>query len=224
MSQSFFAIIATKFSLSDPHIEAMNAPWFKKMQRMAGVTAEDLAREIGRDRSVVSKIYSGQRSMTLEFAQGFARVLNVPLSEVLTQAGMASPDTAATLDPDAKARDATPFTADARTRNVEAMADALGREDGMEIMQIRSNAMSLEGYLSGDYCLVDKRQADRVGPGDVVLAQIHTRTETETVLRRMEPPVLVAASTDPQDRRVHVVDGVNVVILGRVTASWRCPT
>jgi hypothetical protein len=61
-----------------------------------------------------------------------------------------------------------------------------------------------------------------VRPGDVVIAQVYDRGgSAKTVLRRFEPPVLVAASMDPEDWRVHVVDGNNVLIRGKVVASWR---
>ena len=79
------------------------------------------------------------------------------------------------------------------------------------------------GYMPGDYMLVDTHASERARAGDVVVAQVYDNAKGSavTVLRRFEPPVLVAASTDPEDRRVHIVDGVNVVIRGKVVGSWR---
>jgi SOS-response transcriptional repressor LexA len=97
----------------------------------------------------------------------------------------------------------------------------MGDRPGVDVWRVKSRAMALSGLLEGDFMLVDTHAAERVRAGDVVIAQIYTRTGANTVLRRFEPPVLVAASADPADGRVHVVDGDNVVIRGKVVASWR---
>ena len=57
----------------------MDDKWFKRQQKRAGVTAEDIAEELGRDRSVVSRIYVGRQRMTLDQARVFAKVLEIPL-------------------------------------------------------------------------------------------------------------------------------------------------
>ena len=79
------------------------------------------------------------------------------------------------------------------------------------------------GYMPGDYILVDTNAADRARQGDAVIAQIYDNSagSATTLLRRFEPPVLVAASMEPDERRVHIVDGTNVIIRGKVVASWR---
>lgn len=79
------------------------------------------------------------------------------------------------------------------------------------------------GYMPGDYLLLDTLSAERVHQGEVVVAQVYdnARNISTFVLRRFEPPVLVAASASLDDRRVQIVDGVNVVIIGKVIASWR---
>ncbi|WP_075775311.1 helix-turn-helix domain-containing protein [Thioclava nitratireducens] len=202
----------------------MDDKWFKLQQKRVGVTAEDIARELGRDRSVVSKIYTGQRSMTLEFARKFAEVLQVPLSEVLERSGVATGDDAKNIAPSFAEGDVALWAPrEGDRRKVPMVAQALGERKGMDIWVVETGAMSLQGYLPGDYMLVDNEQSERVKGGDVVVAQIYDNTKNRavTVLRRLEPPVLVAASMDPADRRTHVVDGVNVVIRGKVIASWR---
>lgn len=202
----------------------MDDKWFKQHQKRVGVTAEDIARKLGRDRSVVSKIYTGQRSMTLEFAQKFAEVLEVPLSEVLERAGVTSPGQAENVVSEFADGDVIAWSpkADDR-RQVPTVAEAFGARPGVDIWRVKTAAMVLQGYLPGDYMLVDTHQAERTQSGDIVVAQIYdnAKKRATTVLRRLEPPVLVAASVEPADRRVHVVDGVNVVVRGKVVASWR---
>ena len=200
----------------------MDDKWFKAQQKKAGVTAEDIAREIGRDRSVVSRVYVGRQKMTLELAQAFAKVLQVDVATVLEKAGVGTDTTIAQLRPGFSESDAAPWQG--QDRQPKSIAAVLGMDrPGIDIWRAKSRAMCLHGILPGDYLLVDTHVSERVSAGDVVLAQIYNNNNATaaTVIRRFEPPVLVAASSDPADQRVHVVDGVNVVIRGKVAASWR---
>lgn len=202
----------------------MDDKWFKTQQKRAGVTADEIARRIGRDRSVVSKIYSGQRTMSLEWAKAFADVLGVPLATVLERAGVTDAETARQLHGGFSDGDASAWTArGADDRHVPSIAMALGARSGVDVWQVRTAALALMGYMPGDFMLIDTHAAERARAGDVVVAQVydHKSGSAVTVLRRLEPPVLVAASMDPDDHRVHVVDGINVVIRGKVIASWR---
>jgi len=202
----------------------MDDKWFKQQQKRVGVTAEDIARAMGRDRSVVSKIYSGQRSMTLEFAQVFSEVLQVSLAEVLEHAGIASAETAKNVTSGFSEGDAAAWApSEDDKRQTPTIAEAFGARPGVDIWRVKTGAMALQGFLPGDYMLVDTHQAERAKTGDVVIAQIYdnAKNRATTVLRRLELPVLVAASIDTEDHRVHVVDGVNVVVRGKIVASWR---
>lgn len=205
----------------------MDDKWFKAQQKRVGVTAEDIARRMGRTRSNVSHILSGKQRMSLDWAQAFADVLQVPLATVLEKAGAADAQVAQQLSPGFAESDAAPWVAAPRPGDPNrAIANALGADrPGVDVWQVKGAAMALAGYLPGDFILVDTHAAERARTGDVVLAQIYRATGRDmtarTVLRRLEPPVLVAASTEPEDARVHVVDGVNVLVRGKVLASWR---
>ena len=205
----------------------MDDKWFKMQQKRVGVTADVIAATLGRDRSVVSKILAGKQRMTLEWAKAFAEVLQVPLAEVLEKAGTIDKPTAQQIAPGFSESDAAawiPGPGLAEAAGVRSIAQVLGADrPGVDIWRVRSRAMQLAGYMPDDFLLVDTHAAERVRPGDVVIAQIYSNATgtAATVLRRLEPPVLVAASTDPEDARVHVVDGVNVLVRGKVVASWR---
>lgn len=202
----------------------MDDKWFKAQQKKAGITADAIAAVLGRDRSVVSKILSGKQRMTLDWARAFATALDVDVATVLERAGEAEPQVTRQLTPGFSESDAAPWIPGpglGEGREVTTIAQALGARPGVDIWRVKGQAMALAGLLAGDFILVDTHQAERVKAGDVVIAQIYTRTGATTVLRRYEPPVLVAASTDPAEGRVHVVDGVNTVIRGKISASWR---
>ncbi len=203
----------------------MEKDWFKRRLRMQGKTADDIAKAISRDRAVVSRIMNGHQQMTLDQAKIFAAELAVDVAEVLVRAGLTDAPVAQALRPGFAESDAAawvPGPGIAEATEVPTIAQALGGgAPGVDVWRVKSRAMALAGILAGDFMLVDTHQAERVKPGDVVIAQVYNRTGATTVLRRFEPPVLVAASADPEDGRVHVVDGINVVIRGKVTASWR---
>lgn len=204
----------------------MDDKWFKKQQKRAGVTAEEIGRELGRDRSIVSRIYVGRQKMSLDQAKVFARVLQVSLDEVLEHAGALERDEIATPKPTGMAEgDAAPWQGapSEKAKNEATAATLGGSKPGIDVWTVQNNAMILGGYLPGDKFLLDTNQSERCKAGDVVIAQKYDwQTGTAvTVLRRFDPPVLVAANTDPNDQRVLVVDGQNVVIKGKVIASWR---
>ena len=218
-----FVFFTRFFVVLSDYLEPMDDKWFKQKQKRASVTAEDIAAKLGRDRSLVSRLYVGRQRMTLEQAQVFAEILNVPLTEVLERAGVldlaSQPQMAADLDDaDVRSVDLPPVGAMRET------AIALGsQKPSRTTWQVNSKSLTLAGYLPKDFILVDAEESERCKAGDIVLASIYEwgNGQARAVLRRFEPPVLVAASTDSDDQRVHVVDGKNVVIKGKVVASWR---
>lgn len=201
----------------------MDTQWFKQQQRRAGLTSFDLGAAIGRDRSAISKIINGYQKMTLDQARIFSEKLGVSLPEMLERSGLADGPTAQQLAPGFAASDAAPFApAPGTEANMHfAVAEAFGMKAGLNLWRVKSRAMALAGLLEGDFLLVDTLASERARAGDVVIAQVQHPQGLATVLRRYEPPVLVAASTEPGDARVFVVDTLNVVIRGKVVASWR---
>ncbi|HBT01769.1 MAG TPA: hypothetical protein DEB47_18350 [Citreicella sp.] len=203
----------------------MDVNWFKQQQKRAGVTAEDIAQAMGRARSNVSNIYAGKQRMSLEWARAFAQVLDQPLDEVLRHAGTLEPAEAQHLSPGFAEADAVPFIGKGSETHKAAQIAACfgGGQPGVDIWQVRRNSLCLNGILTGDFVLVDTRQSELTKAGDTVIAQHYDwQTGSATmILRRFEPPVLVAASMEPSEQRALVVDGRNVVIQGKVIASWR---
>jgi transcriptional regulator with XRE-family HTH domain len=205
----------------------MDKQWLKTALRKAGKTSADLAQAIGRDRAVVSRITNGHQKLTIDQAKIFARELDADLADVLLRAGLTDRPTAQIMAPGFSESDAAawvPGPALAEGAAVRGIAAVLGADrPGVDIWRVRSRAMQLAGYLPDDFILVDTHAAERARPGDTVIAQVYNNATgtAATVLRRLDPPVLTAASADPEDCKAHVVDGVNVLVRGRVVASWR---
>lgn len=207
----------------DHYVSRMDVEWFKQQQRRAGRTTADLAHAIGRDRTVISHIYAGKRKFTFEDAQAFAAVLAVPLPDVLLRAGLSDANTATTQRPGFSESDAAPWlpaSHDAQASIAQALG---GGVNGIDIWRIKSHAMAMAGLLVGDFVLIDTLKRDACRAGDIVIAQVydHQVGTAVTLLRRYDPPALTAASTDPADWRAYIVDDNNVLIMGKVVASWR---
>ncbi len=197
--------------------------WFKQQQKRVGVTADQIAAIYGRDRSVISKILSGKQRMTLEWAKAFAGVLNVPLATVLEKSGVAEPQVAQQLTPGFAESDAVQWQPRGpEDRKPQSIAEAFGAKNGIDPWQVKGTGMVGAGLLPGDWILVDTFAAERVAPGDTVIAQVYNRNGTaKTVLRRWVPPVLVSVGPGGETTEVHVVDNDNVAIRGKVVACWR---
>jgi hypothetical protein len=96
------------------------------------------------------------------------------------------------------------------------------RMPNADLWEIRGRALDLAGLLPGDVVAVDLGRSE-FKTGDVVCAQIYDwqKGSATTVFRIYEPPYLVALSTDPQHRKPVLVDGEQVLLKGRVVASFR---
>lgn len=201
----------------------MDDKWFKRQKKIAGVTDADIAERLGRDRSVVSKIVSGQQRMSLEWARAFADALKVPVAEVLEQAGVATATQAQELRPGFSESDVAIWAGPGpNQRDARDVAEFFGARPGVDVWRVKNHCMVLAGLIPGDYILVDTHQAETAKPNDIVVAQIYSRDATaKTVLRRWVPPVLISTATPLDHEEVHLVDNDNVVIMGKVIASWR---
>jgi hypothetical protein len=202
----------------------MDAGWFKKRKKMAGITDADIAAIAGRNRSAVPKILGGQQRMTMIWARAFSQALGVSLSEVLQHAGELDEGPRVTQRHGFSESDVAPLATDTMTGRARTLAEALGAgRTGIDTWRVKATDLALIGFLPGDNLLVDQHAGERAKAGDVVIAQVYDAASGEavTVLREYQPPVLVPASVNPAARRVHVVDGINVVVRGRVVSSWR---
>lgn len=226
---------------------AMDDKWFKAQQKKAGVTAEDIAAIAGKSRSNISHIYSGRQRMNIEWAKAFSTALEVPIDEVLRRAGVVldnSVDPASQRLGDPKERsterghlttvqaqqirmsqdrdDAYPFSgSESEKQRVRKIAENLDPRDSAEVWTVNSRAMELGGLLPGDRILLDRNQSELCKAGDIVVASSLSGNDQKMLLRRYEPPVLVAETTNASDKRTRVVDGETVTIRGKVVAAWR---
>jgi hypothetical protein len=203
----------------------MDADHFKRRQRQLGITSDDLGRAIGRDRTVISKIYSNARPMKAEEVPVFARLLDMTIDEVIERAGLKAGSTVrAMTTPGFSDQEAVPFDWTGRGDLRDRLAGPLGFDrPGVDVWAVKGRSMDLAGYVDGDMIVVDSHRAERARAGDDVLAQVYdlNHADAQRVFRRYDPPFLFAISTDQAELKPMLVDNERVVIVGVVTSSWR---
>ncbi|WP_226778992.1 helix-turn-helix domain-containing protein [Oceaniglobus trochenteri] len=199
--------------------------WFKAALRRAGLTHNDVAEAIGRDRAVVSRIMNGKQEMKPAQAEAIATLLDIPLPEVLNAAGLFSEAAVPKKAPGFAEPDVVPFASSESVRGPQEAIIAAMKADrpGIDVWRVASGAMSLAGFIKDDFMLVDCRDVTRFSDGDVVIAQAYDwhHGTAVTLLRRFKPPYLISHSIEARDQTVHVVDDREVAIKGKVLASWR---
>lgn len=113
--------------------------------------------------------------------------------------------------------------AEPELRRIEAPANESGlsaARAGQDVWENRGVAMEMEGIMPGDHLLVDMNLAPR--SNDIVIAQVYNdaRGDAETVLRRYDPPFLLAAQAVRRPPKPLLVDNDRVVIRGVVIERW----
>jgi len=98
---------------------------------------------------------------------------------------------------------------------------ATAGRNGVEPWQIKSRALDMLGYLPGDILLIDRNKRPKAA--DVVCAQVTDLAtgSTQTVLRRYEPPFIVAHSAKMGPQRPELVDDERVTIIGVENGLFR---
>lgn len=66
----------------------IDTKWFRDRLADAGISQRQLSRKLGLDQSAISLTFSGKRRMKFEEAAGIARLLSLPVSEILRNAGV----------------------------------------------------------------------------------------------------------------------------------------
>nr|WP_177236311.1 helix-turn-helix transcriptional regulator [Albimonas pacifica] len=202
----------------------MDASFFKKLQRQMGVTNDDLARKIGRDRTVISRIYSGERKLKPEEVSAFASLLQIPIDLVLEKAGLHHPAAKAMAGRSAHPSSELEEYDWTGVRNSDEYFSLFGIAGAHRTAWIvKTEHMILGGYKPGDCLVSDRLKAETAKRGDDVLAEVLdiATGNASLVLRRFEPPIIFALSARPDFARPMVVDHERVVIKGVVACMWR---
>jgi hypothetical protein len=194
----------------------MDGEWFRSRHRLRGVSQAEAARRMGKADTFFTRVYSGVQELKLQEAGQLARILEVPLSEVLARAGLS-------VRPDDAVAPAAPGPG-AVGEAEQHPADRPGffglkPQGEQQVFRLRSDALRWIGYRAGDWLLVDPQLRPR--KGDVVLARVidWRQGDDAVVVRVWAPPFLLRPGPDAEAPLT--VDGERVVIAGVVEASYR---
>jgi hypothetical protein len=139
---------------------------------------------------------------------------NVPGPDTYQLPGVAGlADEAAPFDPD-KAEGVDPLI-------LQAVRLSLKGRTTAQAWLLKTRALEDAGYQIGDVVIADKSAQPYAG--DAVVAQVYDRRRdtNETVFRILEPPYLVAASSDPALRMPMLVDNRQTIVMATITQSFR---
>ncbi len=103
----------------------------------------------------------------------------------------------------------------------DAVKLAIASRNGVEPWLIKSRALDMLGYLPGDVVLIDQNK--RPKSSDIVCAQVTDLAtgSSQTVIRRYEPPFIVAHSAKMGPQRPEMVDDERVTIIGVESGLFR---
>lgn len=186
-------------------------------RKARGLSQAQLGKMIGSDQTSISRFEAGERRPSAQQTVALAAALGIDARDLLPRRSGAPVSGAA-------AGSAAPAPRTALRRLSDTLADLAARP-GFDVWQVRDRSMQMAGYLPGDFMLVHQlgdEAASLLHVGDAVIAQVMSASsgEAETVFRRFDPPFLMPASVDPDDKPVF---GLDAHIRGKVIASWRLP-
>lgn len=175
----------------------------KRLLSERGITQTELARILGRDKSVVTNLFHGRRQLKAGEATLIARLLSVPVAEVLDMQEDVPGVSEHTL---------IPFqNAPGNIRGIKQISQREGIyyieesrffSDKAFALEIKDDALNLAGVLPRDIVISELDKPCK--PGQFVVAQVYEGKGAETVVRRLQPPYLMPHSTNPAYQPIHV--------------------
>lgn len=175
----------------------MNLSHLKQLMSQHGLSQTDLARILRRDKSVVTNLFQGKRQLKAEEAMLIARHIGVSVSEIL---GIAEP-AMELMEPAAL----VPFQHEPKDWKKHGnvikkegkffleLGDRRDLSHKSFALQVTDDSLNLLGVLEGDFVLSELDRPCKAG--QLVIAQHYQGRGARTVLRKYEPPLLLAHST-----------------------------
>lgn len=191
----------------------------KELREKRQMTQSQLAAGIGRSKSVISRIESGDTQLDVNIAESIARVLNCSLADVLN-IEVTDPGRVTGL-----AEDLTPY--------VIAPGDPwVSLQKGSRyLFTVETNVLERMGIAKGDVCVIDDsaEACAAISPLQAARVRLHPPEDFMqplTLLRQFVPPrLLISNATGTNQRSIdmdaedaHIV-GVVVEVLRRFPAS-----
>lgn len=178
-----------------------------------GITQTELARLLGRDKSVITNLMQGKRQLKADEAGVIARALGVPVAQILDvqdeslSGGVAESCLIPFQHVPLRARKSRQVVQKSGKYYLEESAGFSAKAYALEI---GDDGLNLAGVLPGDIVISELDRPCK--PGQLAVVQHYLGGDAETLVRRYEPPHLLPHSTNPAHRTLHLEhDDVRVV-------------
>lgn len=173
----------------------MNHEHLKSLLAKHGVTQTQLAKWLGRDKSVVTNLLQGRRLLKAHEAALIARELNIEINEIF---GGEAPSSGVSEHEGWIAFQHAPKTPNAphilQRGGKFYVEDGTIRHPKAYALQVRDNSLDLLGILEGD--IVISQMDLPVQIGKIAVIQHYVGAGAQTLLRKFTGTVLTAHSSD----------------------------
>lgn len=169
----------------------------KELLARHGMSQTELARLLGRDKSVVTLLLQGKRQLKAEEALLIAQALSVPVAEVIGNAKNDAPSQVneGMLIPFQHEPLATKKAKDVIAKGGKYYLQESGHFSAKAYaLEVRDDSMNLAGVLEGDIIVAELDKPCKAG--QLVVVQHYGRGGAKTLIRRYQPPFLMAHSTN----------------------------
>ena len=183
----------------------MNLSHLKNLLTQHGITQTDLARILGRDKSVITNLFQGKRLLKADEAMLIASHLGVPVTAILglrdEPSGLMEPPALIPFQHEPKDSKTNPHVVKKEGKYFLSVQE---REAGAKsyALQVPDNALNLIGIMEGDFVLSELDRPCK--KGQVVVVQHYQGRGAKTLLRKYEPPLLLAHPTDASFRPLNL--------------------
>ncbi len=165
-----------------------------------GVSQTDLARILGRDKSVITNLFQGRRQLKADEATLIAGHIGVPVARILgvqerAGDGFAEPPMLIPFQHEPERCKKMSNVVRKEGKFYLEVGENAGYSPKAYALEVHDDSMNLSGIMAGDIVISELDRPCK--PGQVVIAQHYQGRGAKTVIRKYQPPFLMPHSTAP---------------------------
>lgn len=174
----------------------MDLQHLKALLGKHGITQTELARMLGRDKSVITHLFQGKRQLKASEAALIAKHIGVPVAQVMglleRMGEFHEPPALIPFQHEPVQGKKLPGVV-RKEGKFFLEVEAASFSTKAYALEIRDDSMNMAGILPGDLAISEMDRPCKAG--QVVIAQHYQGRGAKTIVRKYEPPFLVAHST-----------------------------
>ena len=174
----------------------MDLVHLKQLMNKHGMSQTDLAKILGRDKSVITNLFQGKRQLKAQEATLIARHIGVSVTQILGEeraAGMSEPAVLIPFQHEPVHNRKADSVIQKSGKFYLKAEESAGYTSKTYALEMRDDSMNLAGILPGDILISELDRACK--EGQIVIAQYYFGKGAQTVVRKFEPPFLLPHST-----------------------------